>query len=74
MCVKETTHGDVYFTHTKHIMILYRQLLKYIINKSYTLNSVCPKFILNKQESEKIENRNFVVLLYAREIFINLTQ
>ena len=36
------------------------------MNRSYTLNSVCPKFISNKQVFRKIGVRIFEVLLYTK--------
>ena len=46
--VKETSQGDVSFTHPKHRLYYYRKLLKHIKNySSYSLNPVCPKLISN---------------------------
>ena len=49
--VKETSHGDV-FVRPKNICY-YRHLLKYIMKRSYCLNSVCPKRISNKRVCRK---------------------
>ena len=40
------------------------QLLNKTINRSYSLNRVCPKLILNKRIFRKIEFQIFKVLLY----------
>ena len=46
-CIKETSKGDISFTHPKHYASKDSKLLKYIMNRSYSLNQVTPKFISN---------------------------
>ena len=45
LCIKETSHGDVSFTHPKHMLLL--KIIRIIMNRSYSLKSVSLKFILN---------------------------
>ena len=47
--VKEMSQGDISLTHPEH-MLLYRQLLKYIMNRSFSPNPVCPKKIFRIRE------------------------
>ena len=44
----------MFFLHTQNICY-YRQLFKYIIDRSYSLNPLCVKFILNKRVIKKSE-------------------
>ena len=41
------------------------------MNRSYPLNPVCPKFILNKRVYRKIAIRLFEVLLYLKKNIVN---
>ena len=55
VCVKEMSQGDstalsqgdVSFNHTKRVYI--DSIIQYFINRSYSLNPLCLKFILNKR-------------------------
>ena len=42
MCVMKTSQGDTSIKHTKHVFYRY---LKLFINRPYSLNPLCPKFI-----------------------------
>ena len=53
MCVKETSRGDVSFTHTKHLF--YRKYLNYFMNRSCSLHPLCLKLILISKYFEKSE-------------------
>ena len=50
VCLKETSQGDVSFTHPKHMI---------------SLKPLCPKFISNKRVFRKIGIRIFEVKVYV---------
>ena len=53
---------EAYLLRTKTYFCYYRQLLKQITNRSFSLNSVCPKFISYYRVFRKIEVRIFKVV------------
>ena len=57
VCVKETFPGDFSLRHTQ--CMVYRQLLKSVKNRPYSLNELCPKFISSYQVFRKIKIQIF---------------
>ena len=58
----ETSQRDV--LRIQNILRYDRQIIKKIMNRSYSLNVVCPKIISNKQEFWKIKVQILEFLLY----------
>ena len=61
--VKEMSQGDISLTHPKHMLL---KLLKQIMNRSFSLNPVCLKFISKKRVFRKITVRDFPGLTVIR--------
>ena len=67
---KRNLFCDVSFTLVN--ICYYRQLLKYIVDRSYCLNPVCPKFLFKLAGISKNQSSIFIFFFYIISLISNI--